>query len=199
MIFPRAILIAVTVWIGVPPSLDAEPAVPAQARSAAAPVSPLAAQPLDRFSAMRDRPLFSPTRRPPAPPPVAAVPPPPPPPPPPDLALLGVVMDGSNAGAIVRAGPAAKVTRVHIGDEIGGWRVGQIEARKLVLLLNGRTATFNMFSGNSTHRPPRSDFTARLPGTQQPTSAQQPQTSTTGSATANSEYPHIRRPHLQQQ
>jgi hypothetical protein len=195
----RAILIAAILWTGVLRSLEAEPAAPAQERSAAAPVSPLAEQPLDRFSAMRDRPLFSPTRRPPAPPPVAAAPPPPPPLPPPDLALLGVVMDGDNAGAIVRAGPTAKIARVHIGDQIAGWTVGQIEARKLVLLLNGRTATFNMFSGNSTHRSPPLGSTARPPGSEQPNSTQLPQTSMTGSAATNSEYPHVRRPHLQQQ
>jgi hypothetical protein len=195
----RATLIAGMLWTGVLPSLEAEPAAPAQVRSVAGPVSPLAGQPLDRFSATRDRPLFSPTRRPPAPPPAAAAPPPPPPVPPPDLALLGVVMDGDNAGAIVRAGPAAKIARVHIGDQIGGWTVGQIEARKLVLLLNGRTATFNMFSGNSRHRSSPLGSTARPPGSEQPNSAQLPQTSMTGAATQSAEYPRVRRPHLQQQ
>jgi general secretion pathway protein N len=112
-------------------------------------VSPLAAQPLERLSNTRDRPLFSPTRRPPAPPPVVAVAPPPPPPPP-DVALLGVVMDGKDVRAVVRTGPAAKILRVGIGDDIGGWKVGQIEARQLVLLLDGRTATFTMFTGTNT-------------------------------------------------
>jgi hypothetical protein len=199
MRFPRATLIAVVLWTAVLPPLAAEPAATAQARSVAAPVSPLAAQPLDRFSATRDRPLFSPTRRPPAPPLAAAAPPPPPPLPPPDLALLGVVMDGDSAGAIVRAGPAAKIARVHIGDEIGGWTVGQIEAQKIVLVLNGRTATFNMFNGNGTHRSPRADPAPRLPGPQQPNFAQPRQVSTTASATPNSGEPHVRRPHLPQQ
>src|SRR5260370_6901414 len=56
-----------------------------EGREGAALPSPLAAQPLDRLSATRERPLFSPTRRPPPPPPpvVAAPAPPPPPPPPP--------------------------------------------------------------------------------------------------------------------
>jgi hypothetical protein len=110
-------------------------------------MSPLAAQPLERMSNTRDRPLFSATRRPPAPPPVVAVAPPPPPPPP-DVALLGVVMDGEDARAVVRTGPTAKILRVGIGDDIGGWKVGQIEARQLVLLLDGRTATFTMFTGD---------------------------------------------------
>lgn len=148
MNFLRPTLITVVLWTAALPCLAAEPIARAQADSAAAPVSPLAAQPLDRFSATRDRPLFSPTRRLPAPPVLVAAPPPPPPPPP-NVALLGVVMDGEQAHAVIRAGPTEKVLRVSIGDDIGGWKVGQIEEKKLVLLLNGRTATFTMFSGNN--------------------------------------------------
>jgi general secretion pathway protein N len=113
----------------------------------AAPPSPLAGQPLDRLSATRDRPLFSPTRRPPPPPP-PVVHSPEPPPPPPNVALFGVVMDGDEARAIVRAGPATGVMRVRVGDDIGGWKVVQIEGRSLVLALADRLATFTMFAGN---------------------------------------------------
>jgi hypothetical protein len=116
--------------------------------------SPLAAQPLDRLSATRERPLFSPTRRPPPPPPQVAAAPPPPPAPPPNVALFGIVMDGDEAHAVVRAGPAEKIMRVRIGDDIGGWKVAQIEGRRLVLALDGRIATFMMFSGNSANNVP---------------------------------------------
>jgi hypothetical protein len=121
--------------------------------------SPLAAQPLDRLPATRERPLFSPTRRPsPPPPPVVAAPePPPPPPPPPDVALFGIVMDGDEAHAVVRAGPTDKIMRVGVGDDIGGWKVAQIEERRLVLSLDGRIATFMMFAGNSAKGAARSD------------------------------------------
>jgi hypothetical protein len=120
--------------------------------------SPLAAQPLDRLSATRERPLFSPTRRRPAPPaPIVLAPePPPPPPPPPDVALFGIVMDGDEARAVVRASPADKIMRVRIGDDIGGWKVSQIEGRRLVLSLDDRIATFTMFTGNSANGAPRS-------------------------------------------
>ncbi len=110
------------------------------------PASPLAAYPLDRLSATRERPLFSPSRRPPAPPPapiIAAAPPPPPP----KLILFGDVMDADDAHAIVGTGTADKTRRVRIGDDIGGWKVTQIEGRKLVLSLNDRSATFTLFSG----------------------------------------------------
>jgi hypothetical protein len=133
------------------------PALPAE--GGAALPSPLAAQPLDRLSATRERPLFSPTRRPPPPPPlvVIAPEPPPPPPPPPDVALFGIVMDGDEAQAVVRAGPAAKITHVRVGDDIGGWKVAQIDGRRLILSLDDRIATFLMFAGKSVNGAPRSD------------------------------------------
>ena len=162
--------IAVMLWTATWPSLAAKrapaPSAPhAKNDPAAAAVSPLAARPLDRFSATRDRPLFSPTRRPPAAPPVAAAAaaPPPPPPPPPDVVLLGVVVDGEDAHAVVRTSTDTKIRRLRIGDEIGGWKVGQIEERKLVLLLKGRTATFAMFSGKDIKRWPSSAAAAAPP------------------------------------
>ena len=143
-------LIAAILWIATMAALAAGPAPQTEVHpDVAPPVSPLAAQQLDRLSATRDRPLFSPTRRPPAPPPIVAAAPPPPPSPP-DVALLGVVMDGKEARAVVRAGSAAKILRVRIGDDIGDWKVGQIEARQLVLLLDGRAATFTMFARKNT-------------------------------------------------
>ena len=126
-------------------------AAQAQDPSAAAPSNPVAAQSLDQLSTILDRPLFSPSRRPPAPPPapppiVQAVEPPAPPPPPPNLVLFGVVMDGEGARAVVRAGADKKLVRAQIGDEIDGWKVSQIEGRKVVLSLDGRFATFTLFS-----------------------------------------------------
>jgi outer membrane biosynthesis protein TonB len=128
----------------------AEDAPPGEVQAQAA-TTPLASQPLDGLSATRERPLFSPTRRPPPPPPVIVTgpPPPPPPPPPPDVALFGIVMDGENARAIIRASPGGKVTRVGIGDDVGGWKVAQIDGRKLVLMLDERLVTFVMFTSKN--------------------------------------------------
>jgi hypothetical protein len=176
MMVPRPVLTAAILWIATLPAPAADPAPRTEShRDGTPPVNPLAAQPLERMSNTRDRPLFSPTRRPPRPPPVVAVAPPPPPPPP-DVALLGVVMDGEDARAVVRTGPAAKVLRVGIGDDIGGWKVGQIEARQLVLLLDGRTATFTMFTGSNA-KPPANAGVAEPPSGAPPQNvAQQPQT-----------------------
>jgi hypothetical protein len=176
MRFPRQILTAAIFWIATLPAPAAE--APAEShRDGAPPVSPLAAQPLERMSNTRDRPLFSPTRRPPAPPPVVVATPPPPPPPP-DLALLGVVMDGEEARAVVRTGSAAKILRVGIGDDIGGWKVGQIEGRQLVLLLDGRTATFTMFAGNNKKISSNPSASQPSSGAPSPNIAQQHQNAT---------------------
>jgi general secretion pathway protein N len=171
----RPVLTAAILWIATVPALAADPAPHTESpRDSAPPVSPLAALPLERMSNTRDRPLFSPTRRPPPPPPVVAVAPPPPLPPP-DVALLGVVMDGEDARAVVRTGPAAKILRVGIGDDIGGWKVGQIEARQLVLLLDGRTATFTMFTDNYKKASANAGAVQPSPGTPPQNAAPQPQ------------------------
>jgi hypothetical protein len=153
---PRAILIASLILLGPTSILAADAPSPGGLDPVPA-ATPLATQPLDRLSVTRERPLFSPTRRPPPPPPAVAEAPAPAPPPPPDVALFGIVMDGARARAVIRANPAAKVTRVEIGDDVGGWKVAQIEGRKLVLALDGRLATFVMFTGNNPNAAPRPD------------------------------------------
>jgi hypothetical protein len=88
------------------------------------------------------------------------------------VALFGIVMDGDEAHAVIRAGPAEKIMRVGIGDDIGGWKVAQIEGRRLVLSLNGRIATFMMFAGNSADGAPRTGADALSAGGPSPTQTQ---------------------------
>ena len=151
----------------------------------AALANPLAAQALERLSATRERPLFSPSRRPPPPPPVARAPgppPPPPPPPPPNVVLIGVVMDSEETRAVVRA--TDQILRLQIGDDVGGWKVAQIEGRKMVLSLDDRFATFTLFSGepgaaepSTLPSPPRADKAAATPSPQsKPPPTQAPST-----------------------
>jgi type II secretory pathway component PulC len=169
---------------------DASPQSPANPASQAGEgslPSPLAAQPLDHLSA---------TREPPPPPPqvVAAPEPPPPPAPPPNVALFGIVMDGDEARAVVRAGPADKIRRVAIGDDIGGWKVAQIEAQRLVLALNGRIATFMMFTGNSANAAPPADAQAPPAGRHAPAQTQpQNQTAQSPPAPNDPQVPVVRR------
>ena len=109
--------------------------------------NPLAAQPLDLLSDTRDRPLFSPSRRPPPPPPPPVVEPvaPPAPVPPPDVVLLGVVTDENGPRVVVRSGSSDKVIRARLGEEIEGWQVAQIESRRLVLSHDIRCVSFALF------------------------------------------------------
>lgn len=181
-----AVLVSWCVGGGIPHALGQPPEQPT-----ATIANPLEAQPLDRLSATRDRPLFSPTRRP--------TPPPPPPPPeqppvavvpqPPNLTLVGIVLDDEGARALIRSS-ATKADRVQIGDDIGGWKVAQIEGRRLVLSLDGRLATFTLFSNDNndnTQQPPRDadpqagnvtgqapPANAPAPNTSQPTESQSP-------------------------
>lgn len=120
---------------------------PAQDSSQATLSNPLAAQTMERLSAIVDRPLFSPSRRGASTPPAYRDPEPrTPPPPPPNLIFSGVVMDGASARVVVLVGPEKRVLRAQIGDEIGGWKVSGIAGRQLVLSLDGRFATFSLFN-----------------------------------------------------
>jgi hypothetical protein len=119
----------------------------AEGRPGTASENPLAAQPLNLFSDTRDRPLFSPTRRPPPPPPPPVVErvAPPPPVPPPNVVLLGVVTDENGARAVVRSGSPDKIIRARLGEEIEGWQVTQIEPRRVVLSHDTRSVSFALF------------------------------------------------------
>ncbi|HEY2757484.1 MAG TPA: hypothetical protein VGJ01_17280 [Pseudolabrys sp.] len=127
-------------------SAHAEAAKQADRPSSAALKNPLAVHSFSELSATRDRPLFSPTRRPPPPPPEAAEAEPAPPAPPPAVLFTGVIMDTKGALAIVRADASARPMYVHVGDVVAGWKVGQIERRKLTLALDGRSASFTLFN-----------------------------------------------------
>jgi general secretion pathway protein N len=154
MRYRRSAVIAIVVLSCIVSSASCALAQPSE-QTAGPLANPLEAQPLDRLSVTRERPLFSPTRRP--------TPPPPPPPEaapvavvpqPPNVQLFGIVMDDQGARAIVRAGNE-RVDRVQIGDDIGGWKVSEIEGRRLVLSLDGRFATFTLFSNDNGQQAPR--------------------------------------------
>ena len=121
-----------------------------QGQAAAPLANPVAAQPLEQLPAIVDRSLFSPSRRPPpaAPPPVVQAPAASAPPSaPPNVILLGVVMDGQNARAVVRVGADQRLLRAQMGDDIDGWKVAQIDGRKVVLASqDGRFATYRLFN-----------------------------------------------------
>jgi general secretion pathway protein N len=117
---------------------------------------------LDRLSATRDRPLFSPSRRPPAPAPIAIrteepVPEPLPEPSPPGVTLFGTVVGRQGARAFIATGTGDQIIRVQPGDDISGWTVTEITQRNLVLSRAEQSATFTLFSPGKVSQTRRTD------------------------------------------
>ena len=114
---------------------DQPPPAPERARSA----NPLWAIPLATLSSTRERPVFSPSRRPP-PPPVAAVavaPPPPPPPPKssraerPQLSLVGTIVADDDQSFGIFVDPTTRASlRLKIGEDHLGWKLRSVHGRE---------------------------------------------------------------------
>lgn len=96
---------------------------------------------LDSFQNYRERPPFSATRRPPPPLPqsesapaaVAAAPAPPL-----HAELVGIVGPPDKRMALLRTQGASELTRVVVGDRVGGWQVTDIESNQLTLQQAGQ-------------------------------------------------------------
>jgi hypothetical protein len=112
---------------------------PSPASERARSANPLWAIPLATLSSTRERPIFSPSRRPP-PPPVAAVTvaQPPPPPPPrspraerPQLSLVGTIVadDDQSFGIFVDQTTRASL-RLKIGEDHLGWKLRSVYGRE---------------------------------------------------------------------
>lgn len=137
------VLMAIDLALAAAMALSLLPAAPPPVPGAVQPVPPaalaLAAQPPQweppdpaALNATRERPLFSPQRR---PPPVAAAAAQPTRPF--NAALLGVVVDGDRRIALVQR-PGAKAERLEVGQIFDGWTVDSIESRRLVVSSNGQ-------------------------------------------------------------
>lgn len=121
---------------------------------------------LEALSATRERPLFSPTRRPPPPPP----PPRPPPPveedepgpepelpaeadPPLSATLVGIVLGGDRPLAVLAA--EGKTLRLREGESLEGWRLARIEALSAVLERDGEQVELQLRpAGGAPAAPP---------------------------------------------
>ena len=119
------------VEVTIPPST---PGAPAAERSLGA--NPLWGMPLKQFTVTRERPIFSPSRRPPAPPPstvaVAKVvaPPRPKEPEQPRLSLVGTISgDDARFGIFVDQTSKA-VLRLKEGEDFQGWQLRSIQSRE---------------------------------------------------------------------
>jgi hypothetical protein len=144
----------------------------ADAADSPAAVPPISQILLEDLSTMRERPLFSPSRRPPPEAQVAVVAPPPPPPPqpqpatpPPNLLFFGTFESANEIGATIQVIPGEKPAIVRFGSYINGWRVVEISRLRLVLALNEQTAVFSLFDPRS---PAQQSATGTPPTLQAP-------------------------------
>jgi general secretion pathway protein N len=125
---------------GSPASGPIRPLVPPQvAAERAISANPLWAIPLTTLSNTRERPIFSPSRRPPPPRevPVAVVRAPPPPKSPrieqPQLSLVGTVIGGDQSFGIFIDQATKTALRLRLGDEYQGWHLQSVQGRDVSL------------------------------------------------------------------
>lgn len=132
------------------------------AREAAAPCNPLDVVPLAQLSATRDRPLFTPSRRPPAPPapPVVAAPSPAAAAPAataeseaPPFALVGTIIGQSDRIAIFVNASSKLATRLREGEQDSGWTLRAIDPRAAVFEANGRRVTLDLAAADAPTGP----------------------------------------------
>jgi hypothetical protein len=109
--------------------------------------NPLWAIPLGLLSATRDRPLFSPSRRPPAPAVVAEpyVPPPKPAPPPepdhPLLSLVGTIVSESGGIGVFVDQLTTNLVRLKTGEGHAGWVLRSVRGREAIFEKDQETVT----------------------------------------------------------
>ena len=125
------------------------------------PPTPLMLPPLERFTAVVERPLFSPTRRMPTPPPVVREAPEAPVaeapvdqgPEEPELRFFGTVRQGGTAAALVTYPATAEVARLRPGDTVGDWEVLSVDRNRLELGLGEERRSFEIFGAGMRGSP----------------------------------------------
>jgi hypothetical protein len=120
----------------------AQPSAPERALSP----NPLWEIPLSSLSTTRERPIFSPSRRPPPPIVAAAAPAPIPPPKParaerPQLSLVGTVDGGDESFGIFVDQTTKAAFRLRIGEDYRGWKLRGVHGREVTLERDQQTTT----------------------------------------------------------
>lgn len=120
--------------------------------------NPLWAIPLESLSSTRERPLFSPSRRPPAQ--AIAAPPPPKPRAAPvvmeqlQLTLVGTVIGGSEHIGIFLDNATRNVVRLQVGQEAAGWTLRDVQARTATFKKDERQTMLALPSRNGREESP---------------------------------------------
>jgi general secretion pathway protein N len=107
--------------------------------------NPVWAVPLSQLSATRDRPIFSPSRRPPAPLPLPVVakvvePAKPSKPEGPPLILVGTVAGGDSGIAVFVEQATESVIRLRVNENHQGWILRSIQGREVTLLKDHKSS-----------------------------------------------------------
>ena len=122
-----------------PDSVTPSPAPARDLKTSAKPINPLWRIPLASLTATRDRPIFSPSRRPPIvvqAAPVKSEPPPPPPPGAPSrplLTLLGAIASDTDSIAIFMDDTTKAIVRMKVGESHAGWMLRSVAKRQATL------------------------------------------------------------------
>lgn len=112
--------------------------------------NPLWAIPLSSLSFTRDRPIFSPSRRPPQPAvlPVAVTrPPPPPPPAAPErfqLQLVGTLASDTDQIALLVDPSTRNVVKLKVGEEYTGWILRSVQSRLITIQKGTQTEVLSL-------------------------------------------------------
>jgi hypothetical protein len=116
--------------------------------------NPLWAIPLNSLPATRERPLFSPSRRPPAA--IVAAPPAPPPPAPaptgPSLSLVGTAIGGTQSIGVFVDRVTKKVIHLRTGEGHDGWMLRAIHGREAILEKDRRETTLALQAADGADR-----------------------------------------------
>lgn len=133
--------------------------------------------PLERFAAVVERPLFSPTRRmppipepPPEAAPVEAAPEPEPEPvgpEEPELRFFGTARQGGRSAALVTFPATNAVARLGVGDRVGEWEVIEVDRNRLLLGIGEERRSFEIFGAGApgvSATPPPDAAAEPLPG-----------------------------------
>jgi general secretion pathway protein N len=151
------------------PSAD-RPAVPI-AREHGPTGNPLWGIPVRVLTATRERPLFSPSRRPPAPPAVAAPAPPQrpvvvakPEPDHPLLTIVGTVVSESDGIGVFIDQASNEVIRLHTGQDHDGWMLRSVQGREATFEKKERSSTLALPAPGAIPGPAPAPSFASMPG-----------------------------------
>jgi general secretion pathway protein N len=117
------------------------PAAPSPPAEHALSANPLWAMPLKQFSITRERPIFSPSRRPPAPASTVTVakviaPPKPKEPEQPRLSLVGTIISDEDSFGIFVDQATKAVLRLRVGEDFQGWKLQGVKGREVTFQKN---------------------------------------------------------------